>query len=128
MTGAHDALEERVRDAFETHPDMMGGLLAVYHMGQDEVRCSHCRHCDAKVTVMTATLRRQDEQQCPQPCAHLSQEDAREGRTCAIHPCTCADSEPENAGRALALKAEIARLKAIITANSYSLPVEWDKP
>jgi len=27
--------------------------------------------------------------ECPQPCIHLSQEDAREGRTCPEHPCTC---------------------------------------
>lgn len=26
---------------------------------------------------------------CPQPCEHLSQEDAREGRKCPEHPCTC---------------------------------------
>lgn len=26
---------------------------------------------------------------CPQPCSHLSQQDAREGRTCTEHPCTC---------------------------------------
>lgn len=31
---------------------------------------------------------------CPQPCEHLSQEDAREGRTCAQHPCICERSEP----------------------------------
>lgn len=27
--------------------------------------------------------------ECPQPCIHLSQQDAREGKTCAEHPCTC---------------------------------------
>ncbi len=26
---------------------------------------------------------------CPQPCEHLSAEDAREGRDCREHPCTC---------------------------------------
>jgi len=26
---------------------------------------------------------------CPQPCEHLSAEDAREGKTCPEHPCTC---------------------------------------
>jgi hypothetical protein len=31
---------------------------------------------------------------CPQPCEHLSQQDAREGRTCAEHPCTCANPKP----------------------------------
>lgn len=30
---------------------------------------------------------------CPQPCEHLSQHDAREGRTCPEHPCTCTDRE-----------------------------------
>ena len=34
---------------------------------------------------------RTDRPVCPQPCEHLSQEDAREGRTCAEHPCTCTD-------------------------------------
>lgn len=28
-----EAVEERVREAFEAHPDMMGGLLAVYSLG-----------------------------------------------------------------------------------------------
>lgn len=37
---------------------------------------------------------------CPQPCRHLSQEDAREGAVCSAHPCTC---EPE------AVEAFIAR-------------------
>ena len=32
---------------------------------------------------------------CPQPCEHLSQEDAREGRTCAEHPCTCEPTEAQ---------------------------------
>lgn len=41
---------------------------------------------------------------CPQPCDHLSQEDAREGRVCAEHPCTC---EPTNA-QAEALFEELA--------------------
>lgn len=27
--------------------------------------------------------------ECPQPCEHLSQEDSRDGHTCAEHPCTC---------------------------------------
>lgn len=27
--------------------------------------------------------------ECPQPCIHLSAEDAREGRECAEHPCSC---------------------------------------
>jgi hypothetical protein len=27
-------LEERIREAFESHPDMMGGLLAVYALGK----------------------------------------------------------------------------------------------
>lgn len=26
---------------------------------------------------------------CPQPCEHLSAEDARDGRDCREHPCTC---------------------------------------
>jgi hypothetical protein len=26
---------------------------------------------------------------CPQPCEHLSQHDAREGKTCPEHPCAC---------------------------------------
>lgn len=26
---------------------------------------------------------------CPQPCEHLSADDAREGRDCREHPCTC---------------------------------------
>lgn len=34
-----------------------------------------------------------DREICPQPCEHLSQHDAREGRTCAEHPCTCTDRE-----------------------------------
>ena len=29
---------------------------------------------------------------CPQPCEHLSAEDAREGRDCREHPCTCPTS------------------------------------
>lgn len=33
---------------------------------------------------------------CPQPCKHLSADDAREGRTCSEHPCTC---PPVNKGR-----------------------------
>ncbi|QGH78522.1 hypothetical protein JTF54_gp02 [Microbacterium phage Kaijohn] len=31
---------------------------------------------------------------CPQPCEHLSQQDAREGRTCPEHPCSCPPAEP----------------------------------
>lgn len=30
---------------------------------------------------------------CPQPCMHLSAEDAREGKTCPEHPCTCTPTE-----------------------------------
>ncbi|QKY80440.1 hypothetical protein SEA_BULLZI2019_2 [Microbacterium phage Bullzi2019] len=30
---------------------------------------------------------------CPQPCEHLSQQDAREGRTCPEHPCSCPPAE-----------------------------------
>jgi len=33
--------------------------------------------------------------ECPQPCAHLSQHDAREGRTCTEHPCTCPEPQAE---------------------------------
>ena len=33
--------------------------------------------------------------ECPQPCVHLSQHDAREGRTCAEHPCTCPGPQGE---------------------------------
>lgn len=33
--------------------------------------------------------------ECPQPCVHLSQHDAREGRTCAEHPCTCPEPQGE---------------------------------
>ena len=32
---------------------------------------------------------------CPQPCDHLSQQDAREGKTCVEHPCTCAESRDD---------------------------------
>lgn len=35
--------------------------------------------------------------ECPQPCVHLSQEDAREGRSCAEHPCTCREPQGEPA-------------------------------
>ncbi|GAA1148005.1 hypothetical protein GCM10009651_35900 [Microbacterium natoriense] len=35
---------------------------------------------------------------CAQPCVHLSQEDAREGRTCAEHPCTCREPQGETLG------------------------------
>ena len=34
-----------------------------------------------------------DREVCPQPCEHLSQQDAREGRTRPEHPCTCTDRE-----------------------------------
>lgn len=34
--------------------------------------------------------------ECPQPCVHLSQHDAREGRTCAEHPCTCPEPQAES--------------------------------
>lgn len=33
--------------------------------------------------------------ECHQPCEHLSQQDAREGRTCAEHPCTCPEPQGE---------------------------------
>lgn len=36
--------------------------------------------------------------ECPQPCVHLSQEDAREGRRCAQHPCIC-DDRPVRRGQ-----------------------------
>lgn len=41
--------------------------------------------------------------ECPQPCVHLSQHDAREGRTCAEHPCTCPEpqGEPSSAQEAI---------------------------
>lgn len=32
---------------------------------------------------------------CPQPCTHLSQEDAREGLSCVEHPCTCRKPQGE---------------------------------
>lgn len=32
-------------------------------------------------------------EECPQPCEHLSQEDAREGRACDEHPCICNERE-----------------------------------
>ncbi|MBT2485792.1 MULTISPECIES: hypothetical protein [unclassified Microbacterium] len=68
--------------------------------------------------------------ECPQPCVHLSQEDAREGRTCAIHPCTCRDADLKSDDRrqVMALKAEITTLKAIITADRYALPRRTSVP
>lgn len=41
--------------------------------------------------------------ECAQPCVHLSQHDAREGRTCAEHPCTCPEpqGEPSSAQEAI---------------------------
>lgn len=39
-----------------------------------------------------------DHEACPQPCEHLSQEAAREGRTCAEHPCTCTDRDTTTNG------------------------------
>lgn len=51
--------------------------------------------------------------ECPQPCVHLSQHDAREGRTCAEHPCTCPEpqGEPSDAEAWAAAHAFAAALK-----------------
>ncbi len=38
---------------------------------------------------------------CPQPCIHLSAHDAREGRTCPEHPCTCPDEAQRRTTRLL---------------------------
>lgn len=53
--------------------------------------------------ILAAGFRRTDvpepSAECPQPCMHLSQEDAREGRTCAEHPCTCREPQGEPSQR-----------------------------
>lgn len=41
--------------------------------------------------------------ECPQPCVHLSQHDAREGRTCAEHPCTCPEPQGEPSNRVIVM-------------------------
>lgn len=51
---------------------------------------------DMSAELLGAFLRGQEAARpatCPQPCEHLSQHDAREGRTCPEHPCTCTDRE-----------------------------------
>jgi len=62
-----------------------------------------CPTCGATGTQNCSTMRGNDHRKrmlleiqqpfssaaCPQPCDHLSAEDAREGRGCEEHPCTC---------------------------------------
>lgn len=46
-----------------------------------------------EVILDSDALNPEEESSCPQPCVHLSQEDAREGRTCPEHPCRTEEGE-----------------------------------
>lgn len=87
-----DEVEYRVRTAVALHK---GG-----HDHEEQVRQGR-----ASVRFLAADFRRSAEPsaECPQPCVHLSQHDAREGRTCAEHPCTCPEpqGEPSSAQEAI---------------------------
>lgn len=54
--------------------------------------------------------------ECPQPCDHLSQEDAREGRTCSEHPCAC-DGEREALATAIRKGSGASKYQADLLAS-----------
>lgn len=80
--------DAQVEAAFETHRNFPGDYIDL---------SSAAWQRDRMRAALRAAFAATETGECPQPCEHLSQNDAREGKRCAEHPCTCARPIPNQA-------------------------------
>ena len=82
LAGAQASVTDAVRELSLTSAALVAAQGAARPVNGFDTTAERVKNGADSVHVAT-------QEPCPQPCEHLSAEDAREGRDCQEHPCIC---------------------------------------